>query len=212
MMPQTPSPAKPVTPIDRLSRSVGLSLVVLVLASGCNRPPASLPAADGHSAVGTEVPDLRLVPREAADVTVTLADLPAEVVLLNFWGTWCPPCRQELPHLAAIQQEYRDDSRFQLVAVSCGGPGQGDAQVRSETEQFLASGYQDFPVYFDPRLERLPVLQAVESSGYPTTILLDGNRRVLAVWEGFPMFDNKLQERTTNEMRRLIQQALDAPG
>ncbi|MEE2752770.1 MAG: TlpA disulfide reductase family protein [Candidatus Latescibacterota bacterium] len=46
-----------------------------------------------------------------------LADLEGKVVLLNFWATWCPPCRQELPHFEALHQTYKDQG-LSVIGVS----------------------------------------------------------------------------------------------
>src|SRR5262249_22309983 len=63
---------------------------------------------------------LSLTPVLAKDQPLTLDDLKGKVVLLNFWGTWCPPCVHEFPDILSLQQEHRERTDFKVVAVSCG--------------------------------------------------------------------------------------------
>src|SRR4051812_21386965 len=65
-----------------------------------------------HSAIGRSLTDLQLQPLVNADAPVKLDELAGEVVLLNFWGTWCPPCRLEYPHLATLAGRLSDKSGF----------------------------------------------------------------------------------------------------
>ena len=70
------------------------------------------------------------------DATIPVPSLTGKVTLLNFWGTWCPPCRKELPGLVRISQRLNEEPRFQLIAVSCGSGGD-DANLARETTSFL---------------------------------------------------------------------------
>ncbi|NIL98561.1 MAG: redoxin domain-containing protein, partial [Planctomycetales bacterium] len=76
-----------------------------------------------HPAVGARLPTLQLRALTTGWGDVQLSDLRGNVVLLNFWGTWCGPCRQELPHLADIYARFGTRKDFRLLAVSCGLKG-----------------------------------------------------------------------------------------
>ncbi len=80
--------------------------------------------------VGKPLPRLELVGLTGGAEPVTLADLRGKVTLVNFWGTWCPPCRDELPHIAAIYHKYRDRDDVRVLAVSCGRGLEDVAQLR----------------------------------------------------------------------------------
>ena len=82
--------------ILRFAASIVIALVLLAL-SGCysgSRPPR----------IGSAAPDFTV---HDADRTVTLSQLKGQVVVLNFWATWCPPCIEEMPSLVQMQQQMK---------------------------------------------------------------------------------------------------------
>lgn len=66
-----------------------------------------------------EAPDFRL-PGLSGD-TLSLADFRGKIVFLNFWASWCPPCRKEMPSMEKLWREYKDDGLV-IVAVNLGEP------------------------------------------------------------------------------------------
>ncbi|MEK6247196.1 MAG: TlpA family protein disulfide reductase [Planctomycetales bacterium] len=139
--------------------------------------------------------------------SVALRDLKGSVVLVNFWGTWCPPCVEELPHIVALETAFRDRSDFRLLAVSCGGSSSENlGELESTTRQFLQERKMGMPVYADiGGLTRAAVGAAIDGSlglpGYPTTILLDKQSIIQAVWIGY-RFGSE------NQMRQQIERLL----
>ena len=123
--------------------------------------------------VGKSVPKISLVSLDTGDESLTLS---GKITLLNFWGTWCPPCRQELPGLARLASRLTNEPRFQLIAVSCGGGNRDDLdQLRSETEAFLASTRIALSPWADPTGDtRLRFTKAFGFRAYPTTYLIGG--------------------------------------
>jgi thiol-disulfide isomerase/thioredoxin len=98
-----------------------IAALVLVAASACRRAPAiPAPAAEFgiDAARGDEAPAFDLATQDGK--RVSLASLRGQVVFLNFWATWCPPCREEMPSMLALGRELdaRYPGKFRMVAVS----------------------------------------------------------------------------------------------
>jgi thiol-disulfide isomerase/thioredoxin len=123
------------------------------------------------------------------DVSLPVPALTGRVTLLNFWGTWCPPCRRELPGLVRIAERLAKEPRFQLVAVSCGSGGDGD-DLGSETKAFLTS--RQLPIaawgFADPLATTL-FASAYGLEAFPTTYLIGPDARVRRVWTGYRSSD-----------------------
>jgi len=137
-------------------------------------------------------PDTRLSLLELTPLTPTspplgLADLRGKVTLVNFWGTWCPPCREEFPHLARLEKQHRNHADFRFVSVSLGNDRPHDLdELRSSTQAFLRSGGYDLPVYADADGRTLDGLSAaIDVGGVPLTLLVDRDGTITDVWIGF---------------------------
>jgi thiol-disulfide isomerase/thioredoxin len=143
----------------RVAALVGLLVVAGCAEGGPRRAPL----------VGDMVPDYGARTLEAD--SMSLADLRGEVVLLNVWATWCPPCREEIPVLQALHEEHADEG-LRVVGVSVDAAGEDAAVGR-----FVESYGVTFAIWLDPR-ER--VSSIFRTSGVPTTLLIDREGRL--VW------------------------------
>ena len=98
------------------------------------------------------------------DATHVLANFEGQVVLLNFWATWCAPCREEMPSLDALQQDLGGDD-FQVVTLATG---------RNPTPAILRffeeEGIEALPTYLDPRQN---VAREMSIFGLPITVIID---------------------------------------
>ena len=153
--------------------------------------------------VGKSVPKISLVSLDTGDESLTLS---GKITLLNFWGTWCPPCRQELPGLARLASRLTDEPRFQLIAVSCGGGNRDDLdQLRSETEAFLASTRIALSPWADPTGNtRLRFTKAFGFRAYPTTYLIGSDQKILAIWTGYsPSVETQIAQSVARSLKQL---------
>jgi len=152
--------------------------------------------------VGKSVPKISLVSLDTGDESLTLS---GKITLLNFWGTWCPPCRQELPGLARLASRLKDEPRFQLIAVSCGGGNRDDLdQLRSETEAFLASTRIALSPWADPTGNtRLRFTKAFGFRAYPTTYLIGADQKILAIWTGYsPSVETQIAQSVARSLKQ----------
>jgi thiol-disulfide isomerase/thioredoxin len=99
--------------------------------------------------------------------SVKLSDFRGKVVFLNFWATWCGPCRAEVPDIDKLHDTLKNDA-FAVLAVDL-------REDRRIVSSFMARESLDFPVYLDPD-GRIAGLYGV--NGIPTTYLIDPDGRI----------------------------------
>ena len=119
-------------------------------------------------AVKGPAPGFALQSREGAKVS--LAQYKGQVVMINFWATWCVPCRQEMPHLEALYQRY-NKLGFKLLAVNVENNPDG-------AKKWLAETPVSFPVLFDTKSE-VSKLYKVETMPSTVIVAKDGTMRYL---------------------------------
>jgi thiol-disulfide isomerase/thioredoxin len=141
---------------------LSLSLaVVAVVATACGAaPPASVSAGSGIARVGAPAPDLRLPLLDGG--TEDLVRERGKVVLLNFWATWCVPCREEMPELQRLADDLREQP-FTLLTIDLGEDSQAIAAFRQDLGLRL-------PVLLD---EDGDVAQSYGVRALPATFLID---------------------------------------
>ena len=118
---------------------------------------------------------------DAAGVPKTIADFKGKALLVNFWASWCVPCREEMPALDTLAAKY-NSAQFQVLPINL-DIGEGG---RAKAEAFLDEGnFANLPLYADnsfaafDRLKREAV-----AVGLPATLVLDENGCELAVLQG----------------------------
>lgn len=133
------------------------------------RPPAAGPPAPGPY---RPAPDFRLRAFDG-DRIVGLSDFRGTVVVLNFWASWCTPCKQEMPNLERAWQEFR--ARGVVVL------GINVLDGRSEAAAFLRAFRITYPNVHDPEQARMVAYQV---TALPTTVFIDRERRIRARFVG----------------------------
>lgn len=121
---------------------------------GAPAPPFALPAADGH--------------------VVSLDGLRGSVVYVDFWASWCAPCRRSFPWMNTLRQRFGDRG-FAIVAINVD-------KRRADADRFLEQYPATFTVAFDPA-GATPAAYAVP--GMPTSYLIDARGKVVQIEQGF---------------------------
>ena len=98
---------------------------------------------------------------------VHLSDFFGKPIVLNFWASWCGPCRSEMPHFQEMYEKWGDEVVFLMVNFT----GHGN-DTQADATAFIQSGGYTFPVFFDLTLDAA-ITYGV--SGFPTTYFIDAN-------------------------------------
>ena len=109
---------------------------------------------------------------------IRLSDYRGKVVLINFWATWCPPCRKEIPDLIRLQRDYR--SRLQVIGVTY--PPQKLAEVR----RYVARAKVNYPVGLGTNATKLLFSQ---SEALPLTVVIGTDGTIRDIIEGILLPD-----------------------
>lgn len=118
--------------------------------------------------------------------TTRLSNWQGQPVVLNFWATWCAPCKEEMPEFVAAYERYRDEG---LVVV-----GVNAQETASQAAPFMQQYGMTFPVALD---ERGDIQQLYNVRGLPTSVFIDREGRVVERWAGLlsaPALDELLAE------------------
>ena len=146
-------------------------------------------AATEYPGVGQPLPLLELQPLTGTSDGISIKDIRGKVTLINYWGPWCGFCIQEFPDLIHLWDNFRGNPDFQFLSVSSGGsPKEDITDLREQTQKFLNSREVTFPTYVDAdgaSRQMLMSLVDMDGFGYPTTVLLDRNAVIRAVWVGY---------------------------
>jgi peroxiredoxin len=127
------------------------------------------------AASGAAAPEFTL--RDINGASVSLSDFKGKVVLLNFWATWCGPCKQEMPHLNNLDKEFGAQG-FKVLSVST-----DDARAASKVKPYIKARGYGFTVLLDK--DTAVVSQFNPSKSLPYTVLIDRSGNIQKVLEGY---------------------------
>jgi thiol-disulfide isomerase/thioredoxin len=138
---------------------------------------------------GSPAPAFSL-PVLGADTALALSDVKGKVVYVDFWASWCGPCRKSLPLYEEMQSGFSPD-RFQIIAINLD-------ENREDALHFLDSHPVSYPILLDP--------EGITASQWqirvmPSSYLLDGDGTIVKAWAGFEPSHIEVIE---NEIRALL--------
>ena len=166
--------------------SLFLSLILILSLAACNAEPEEtteipVETTEAPAQTHTEEDAERL---EAYDFTVydwdgnpvRLSDMKGIPVVLNFWASWCPPCRAEMPEFDEIAKEYEGKVAFMMVNLT-----DGESETLDSAKSLIESMGYTFPVYFDTTSEAA-YTYGIQS--IPITFFIDAEGYFVAYYEG----------------------------
>ncbi len=155
----------------------GAGLIIIAIAVAVIGPQGNTPINVDTSKgpvpgmVEFPAPKLELVNLEGEPVS--LETLRGQIVMVNNWATWCPPCRAEMPELEAYYQAHKEDD-FVLVGINSGDQS-------NQVLEFIQEYNLTFPMWLDPTGL---AIHAFKNNALPSSYVLDKSGTVRLVWSG----------------------------
>lgn len=128
--------------------------------------------------------------------THSLSDYKGKTIFLNFWATWCPPCRAEMPDIQKLYETYDTEGDDALIVLGVAAPNYGDEKDEEGIKNFLKENGYTYPVLMDTDAE---LFSAYGIYSYPTTFMIDRDGNVFGYASG------QLSEDT---MKSIIEQTM----
>ena len=133
--------------------------------------------------VGKIAPDFTLP--SAAGGQISLSDYKGKLVLLNFWASWCPPCRAEIPGFIKIQEEYKDKG-FTIVGAAI--------EDKEEVNKYIEKIGMNYPsAYGIEAVRKIAGVYGDPDGALPYSVLIGKDQKILMFFAGF-LSEKKLKE------------------
>jgi len=131
---------------------------------------------------GTDVSTKETIPApdftvyDAEGKAVRLSDFKGKPVVLNFWASWCPPCKSEMPHFNTVYADVKNDIVFLMVDLV-----DGQRETQAKGQQYVQEQGFSFPVYFDTKQS---AADTYGIASIPTTIFIDAAGNAVTGYQG----------------------------
>lgn len=146
-----------------------IGLVVMSVLTGQNTNNTQFTVVPAK--VNYPAPELSLINLNSQ--IVSLSDYRKDIVLINNWSTWCPPCKEEMPVLLSYYKEHAEQG-FMLIGIEAGDPV-------DQVKKFVSEYGLNFPILLDPDTK---ALIAFENESLPSSYVIDRNGNVVLAWTG----------------------------
>jgi peroxiredoxin len=148
----------------------GLALVVLSGHRGARLENSGIGSgSEAPVAAGGQAADFKL--EKLDGTTVSLESLRGKVVFLNVWATWCEPCREEMPSMQTLYDDFKGNKDFVMLAVS------QDTKGRAAVAPYVAKNGYHFTILLDPENK---IGETYDVSGVPETFIIDRKGQIVA--------------------------------
>jgi thiol-disulfide isomerase/thioredoxin len=117
---------------------------------------------------------------DANGKTASTADLRGKVVFINFWASWCPPCRAEMPSLEKLHQKLKDDDRFFFLFIN-------EDEDKDKAVQYLEKNHFTMPLFYTSGT----VPPEIYTGNLPTTIVLNKEGNIVLKHKGMAGYDSE---------------------
>lgn len=152
-----------------------------------SNPETAADQTSGSAEAGESTADSDVLP--SIDFTLTdqygnshtLSDYKGKTVFLNFWATWCPPCRAEMPDIQKLYEEYQEAGDGSVVILGIAAPNFGQEKPEEEIVKFLEDNGYTYPVVMDTGGD---IFMSYGVFSYPTTFMIDKDGNVFGYATG----------------------------
>jgi thiol-disulfide isomerase/thioredoxin len=147
-----------------------------------------------------KMPDFTLAQAEGPNIR--LDELKGQVVMMNFWATWCGPCRQEMPELEALYKRY-NKAGFTILGINI--ENSNNAVKRKEIEDFITEKTLSFPILYDYQKVVTTTIEKKflkKKMGLPTTVFLDRSGNARFYHEAYKPGDEKTYKKIIKVLLR----------
>lgn len=128
----------------------------------------------------TKIPAIDFTLVDQYGNTHTISEYKGKVIFLNFWATWCPPCRMEMPDIEAIYEEYEKNSG-DVIILGVAAPNLGKEGSEEHIKNFLKDNGYTYPVVFDQTGD---ILGQYSIQAFPTTFVIDKDGNLVSYVPG----------------------------
>lgn len=141
----------------------------------------SISEAESESSENTMPPAIDFRLQDQYGNTHTLEDYKGKTIFLNFWATWCPPCRAEMPDIQKLHEEYSQEGEEALIVLGVAAPGMGQEQDEEGIRAFLEENGYTYPVLMDTEGD---LFYSYGIRAFPTTFMIDRDGNVFGYISG----------------------------